>query len=297
MEMLDSVFGSCMRSIVWGAPDNNNKNKYIDYMPSKKWKYKDENLMHELSDRQSWDVMDLTNEDFHEDKTPQNIKLQLHDNVFLNPLNENNGDFSNNKREEEEEVHIIVHSNDQQSIPTTNEYTSNAISTTIESSSINLETDNFATTNLVTIESEVTSNETTASETIVSVATTNNFVTTNLETIESETTASQTKTNGTTVSEEIVVTLVDDDSNVNETSVNKNVNETSVNEILNFEHKNASVVTNSELLDNVGGENLTKESMHDNNTSNEIHNELVDLSIEEAHPIANVTTEEVTEGV
>jgi len=288
MEMLDSVFGSCMRSIVWGAPDNNNKNKYIDYMPSKKWKYKDENLMHELSDRQSWDVMDLTNEDFHEDKTPQNIKLQLHDNVFLNPLNENNGDFSNNKHEEEEEVHIIVHSNDQQSIPTTNGYTSNSISTTIESSSINLETDNFATTNLVTIESEVTSNETTASETIVSEATTNNFVTTNIETIESEATASQTTTNGTTGSEEIVVTLVDDDSNVNETSVN---------EILNVEHKSASVETNSELVDNIGGENLTKESIHEDNNSNEIQNELVDLSIEEAHPIANVTTEEVTEGV
>jgi len=288
MEMLDSVFGSCMRSIVWGAADNNNKNKYIDYMPSKKWKYKDENLMHELSDRQSWDVMDLTNEDFHEDKTPQNIKLQLHDNVFLNPLNENNGDFSNNKHEEEEEVHIIVHSNDQQSIPTTNGYTSNSISTTIESSSINLETDNFATTNLVTIESEVTSNETTASETIVSEATTNNFVTTNIETIESEATASQTTTNGTTGSEEIVVTLVDDDSNVNETSVN---------EILNVEHKSASVETNSELVDNIGGENLTKESIHEDNNSNEIQNELVDLSIEEAHPIANVTTEEVTEGV
>ena len=36
MNYLDRMFGSCIRSWVWGSEETS-KNKYIDYIPNKKW--------------------------------------------------------------------------------------------------------------------------------------------------------------------------------------------------------------------------------------------------------------------
>ncbi|XP_057296747.1 probable serine/threonine-protein kinase pXi [Hydractinia symbiolongicarpus] len=93
---LDRVFGSCFRTWVWSNPETGQQ-KYIDYLPKRKWRYNDENLMNDLNDNNSWDVMDLTDDDhFVHSRTLKNMQLRLHDNVFINPLNSEDKDNNSN---------------------------------------------------------------------------------------------------------------------------------------------------------------------------------------------------------
>ncbi|XP_066930864.1 uncharacterized protein [Clytia hemisphaerica] len=96
------VFGPCFRG--WIQPEQTNGNKYIDYAPNRKWKYDDKNLIKELTKDQvnSWDVMDLNEDEDLDVKIASNGKLQLHDNVFINPLSTNEEDNNNANKEKDE---------------------------------------------------------------------------------------------------------------------------------------------------------------------------------------------------
>jgi len=86
MDILDRLVRSCFGSW-WGfGKEDGGDSKYIDYAPTRKWRYNDENLVRELGSTNASDVAQLS--DDRNGQTSTNMKLRLHDNVFLNPLNQ-----------------------------------------------------------------------------------------------------------------------------------------------------------------------------------------------------------------